>query len=366
MALHRFQLPPESRLLWQIVGLQHRVFVALCNPTLARGDIDTDWLRGVWPQQDPGWVYRFSLGGNESPLLPLRIIARAPLGTRQFILEQFRQQIRVRRIFDSGGAAFRQLPSIKEPGGKIAQAVQEFCKCCYDRLGHNTQRNWQGYVFTAPLNISKSTYKIACSTANAQRLTVCPYCDGQNNDAELDHYYPQSRFPFLSCLPQNLVPVCSSCNDAYVAKGDDAPLTAGPPQSTDDWLHPLFRPASDAAYIEIAGPPTAANVELRSPDPAELRRLQNHFDLIKTLGQRWRTAVVNYWNLIPGRVRLGATEGRPQLRVIASELATYENERGREPHSMVRAAVCRAIQNNRAGYQLEIDNPNPPKLVPAV
>ena len=365
MALHRFQLPPESRLLWQIVGLQHRVFIALCNPALVRDDIDAAWLRGIWPNQDPEWVRRFTLGGQESPLLPLRVIARAPVGTRTFILQQFRQQIRVRQIFDAGGAAFRELPAITESGGRIAQAVREFCNRCYDRLGHDTTRNWPGYAFAAPANISKFTYKTACLTANALRLAVCPYCDGQNNDAELDHYFPQSKFPFFSCLPLNLVPICSSCNDATVAKGDDVPLTAGPPKSTADWLHPVFRPASAAAYIEIAGPPTAANVELRSPDPVEQDRLQNHFNLIKTLGRRWRTEIVNYWNLVPGRVQRGTQAGKLPLAVVASALADHVAERGRDPHTMVKAAVCRAVQNNRAGYQVEMTDSNPPRLTPS-
>lgn len=161
------------------------------------------------------------------------------------------------------------------------------------------------------------------------------------------------------------MPICSSCNDVAVAKGNDAPLTAGPPPSTAEWLHPIFRPASDAVFIEIVGPPTQAYVELRSPDPAEQQRLQNHFNLIKTLGQRWRTEVVNYWNLLPGRIRLGSTEAKTPVQVIASALVCHVAERGGDPHTMVRAAVCRAIQSNRAGYQLEIDDPNPPRLMPA-
>lgn len=152
-------------------------------------------------------------------------------------------------------------------------------------------------------------------------------------------------------------------NDAW--KGNDAPIAPGPPSSTDSWLHPLFRPATEASFIEIAGPPTGASAELRSPDPAEQQRLQNHFDLIKTLGRRWQMEVINYWNLLPSRVKKGGTEGKTALQVVASALTSHADERGRDANSMIRAAVCRAIQSDRAGYRLEIEDSNPPRLIPA-
>jgi hypothetical protein len=166
-------------------------------------------------------------------------------------------------------------------------------------------------------------------------------------------------------LPLNLVPICSSCNDAAEAKGNDAPLTVGQPSSTDAWLHPVFRPASREAFIEITGPPTRADLNLHSPDPNEQLRLQNHFNLIKTLGRRWMLEVITYWNLIPDRVKQGEEEKKTPLQVIAAELKSHEAARGRDAHSMIRASVCRAIQSNRAGYQFEIENSNPPRLVPA-
>lgn len=51
-------------------------------------------------------------------------------------------------------------------------------------------------------------------------IKTCPYCNAQflltNKDKklrfQLDHYYPQSRFPYLSLSFYNLVPSCSSCN----------------------------------------------------------------------------------------------------------------------------------------------------------
>lgn len=39
----------------------------------------------------------------------------------------------------------------------------------------------------------------------------CSYC-GINEDAELDHYLPKSKFPYLCLYPMNLVPICGVCN----------------------------------------------------------------------------------------------------------------------------------------------------------
>lgn len=58
-------------------------------------------------------------------------------------------------------------------------------------------------------------------------VKVCPYCnrqfinmvDGRRTiKAELDHFYPKSRYPYLALSFYNLIPSCSVCNHA---KGED-------------------------------------------------------------------------------------------------------------------------------------------------
>ena len=52
-------------------------------------------------------------------------------------------------------------------------------------------------------------------------LYICPYCNrntiysinnGKKRTSELDHYYPQSKYPFLALSFYNLVPSCKVCN----------------------------------------------------------------------------------------------------------------------------------------------------------
>lgn len=68
---------------------------------------------------------------------------------------------------------------------------------------------------------------------NALLLTVCPYCNRQyiysyekdsvsKNTAEMDHFYPQSSYPHLSCSLYNLIPSCKVCNRIKLSTNPDA------------------------------------------------------------------------------------------------------------------------------------------------
>lgn len=77
----------------------------------------------------------------------------------------------------------------------------------YD-LFTNSYTGWGAYALTKALNVS-----------------VCPYCnrnyihtietESGKTRAELDHYYPKSRFPFLALSIYNLVPSCHICNSSF-------------------------------------------------------------------------------------------------------------------------------------------------------
>ncbi|TDA68076.1 MAG: HNH endonuclease [Chloroflexi bacterium] len=63
-------------------------------------------------------------------------------------------------------------------------------------------------------------------------LFICAVCDGSAYSTKtvkhiytsVDHFFPRSIYPHLSCHPLNLIPICSSCN-SYI-KGDIDPLTS--------------------------------------------------------------------------------------------------------------------------------------------
>lgn len=62
--------------------------------------------------------------------------------------------------------------------------------------------------------------KILCETI---KVNVCPYCNREyvftythcnkkKTLAEMDHFFPESKFPYLSCSLYNLIPSCHNCN----------------------------------------------------------------------------------------------------------------------------------------------------------
>ena len=62
---------------------------------------------------------------------------------------------------------------------------------------------WGAYAFIQALNID-----------------VCPYCNRQyiftihkgNGRPQIDHFYPQEEYPYLSCSLYNFIPSCAQCN----------------------------------------------------------------------------------------------------------------------------------------------------------
>ncbi|WP_027624494.1 hypothetical protein [Clostridium lundense] len=74
----------------------------------------------------------------------------------------------------------------------------------------------------------------ALDLVNTLEMNVCPYCNRNfisntklvdekgieyiKRTAQLDHYYPESEYPFLAISFYNLIPVCPSCNKVKLAE----------------------------------------------------------------------------------------------------------------------------------------------------
>lgn len=52
----------------------------------------------------------------------------------------------------------------------------------------------------------------------AAKYGHCPICDAKNIELQLDHYLPKSNYPSLCVNPNNLIPICGSCNGIKNAK----------------------------------------------------------------------------------------------------------------------------------------------------
>ncbi len=357
MALHPVRLPKSALHLFRIVVLQKKLLKALADPALDADAVNTAWVQNVWSSLDAEWVRRFCLGGQEGRI---KSIALATVTARQTLYEEFCRQHKVRAMLDAGGN-FQDLIALPEFNAQLAGIVREFFGQCYKLLSH--KRRWTGYELGCNRTISNRIYKDDFCTEYPTK-TVCPYCDGEIGTPELDHYLCKSHFPLVACSPWNLVPVCSSCNNGVTAKGNRLAITPEPPRSTDDWLHPFFRPASHKVHIRLNGTPQNLIPQLYSPDAGEQTRLSNHTTLIQSLPKRWTKIAAARFDVLVQVVNKRRKENPtvPFKSFIRMYLEEHLESRGRAASSMIHAAVCQAVLDRRPEYMEEFSKPNPPVL----
>lgn len=61
-------------------------------------------------------------------------------------------------------------------------------------------------------NKQYDVYRFYKGIRNSQKS--CPYCNiFSHRITQVDHYLPKSKFPSLAISPENLVPICTDCND---------------------------------------------------------------------------------------------------------------------------------------------------------
>lgn len=365
MALHPLKLPKSAAYLFRIVALQKRLLKALADPALDANVVDTGWVQNIWRRLEDEWVRKFCLGGQEARV---RAIANATPVARQALYDEFCQQNKVPCLLAAGGN-FRDLRALPDFDAALADKVTEFFKECYALLGQASRT--QGYSLPGGRALTKRLYNENFRESYPTKL-VCPYCDGEIGTAELDHYYSKTHFPLLSCSPWNLVPICKSCNDTTIAKGNRLALTPGPPRSTNDWLHPFACPASEDAQIRLTGNPRQAVPQLHSPRGGEQPKLDNHMWLMdrldettpfRYLSKRWTNAAAAHFDNLVCEVNRKVNAANPVDTLVRTKLDDHRATRGREASSMVHAAVCQAVLDLRPEYLEEFTTPNAPLLV---
>ena len=93
-----------------------------------------------------------------------------------------------------------------------------------DATWYNKNKFWYDVFLLKNNNMD---WNIKCFCEKLQ-IDVCPYCNRQyiytyeknllkRNTAEIDHFRPKSKYPYLSCSLFNLVPACHTCNSVKLA-----------------------------------------------------------------------------------------------------------------------------------------------------
>lgn len=109
----------------------------------------------------------------------------------------------------------------KEKIEKADKIEKAFCYNLFCKT-HATEEKWDAYKFCRGLNID------VCPYCNRQYIfTVMEHRDNMQEDnkecvvrPEIDHYYPKSIYPYLSCNLFNFIPSCPTCNHTKSDKED--------------------------------------------------------------------------------------------------------------------------------------------------
>lgn len=123
--------------------------------------------------------------------------------------------------------------------GHFTESVKDFYSKIYTIFNYDAlieaKEPWGAYKLTYELNV-----------------TVCPYCnrnyintsynDHGKTRPELDHFFPKSKYPFLSISIYNLIPSCHICNSSLKGAKDFY---------LEPHLHPFIEGKSDDFQFEI-------------------------------------------------------------------------------------------------------------------
>lgn len=334
---------------------------ALAIPGLEAWEIVEQWIAALWPSVPDEWTTRFCRRDNFLGSVQ-EYVERTPDAVRLEIYAAFVRENRVARILAAGGD-FRGLETWRAAHRNSYDSVAHILLSFYGAIyrGNTGTNPWPGYQFKhkgAIVLFSRVSYLDDFRRANP-KVTVCPYCDGEMDLAQLDHFYPESKWQFFCCSPFNLIPICFTCNSPS-CKHMKVPLDSGPPNSAANWLHPYLRTGAKRFSIQLVGNSPDPVPELRAFVATEQRQFDNAASLVD-LRRRWQTRLRSVFADLKSHIRREVREAARQNRTPESLDATLleigidaDENAGTIPSALLRRAVCEAAIFGRADYRAEL------------
>lgn len=282
-----------NRLTW-VVQFQGHLIHALCDQACCSDQIqDEQWMVDLSIRLglgiDSGWIKKFCEWTHEKARLidRLRHIADLDPAAKSLIQAAFDHDIQIDQAYSDdpnhihnpiGLSNLAHLPDVKE-------VIHRFFESFYDPAlyrGYTIPEDGQQVQF------NREGYLDKFREANSDIL-VCPMCDGDLGSPKVDHFLPKAQYPYLSCHPKNLVPICDDCNGPN-GKFQKLPISPDAVNHTFDWLHPYLRTANNAYKVVFLSEPEGLTPVLRNDDAQINTRLDTFSDLVN-LRSRWRNAL---------------------------------------------------------------------------
>ncbi len=250
--LHQINLPGYATILNDFVHFQQKLLEFACTP--AQSDpLTREKLKQVFPGDFGDWLWAKLWKGIPPQigqyLQRLTNFIEDHPTKRDIILAAFAHDIDFYDHLEDPTFQF----SYSNFDRDIQNVVKPLMVACYDLLSEGFPYSVQG----TEQHLSRRDVATIFWKQNQDILKVCPSCDGQPPRvtservySDVDHFFPKSRYPFLSIHPYNLVPICTDCNRYF--KGDADPIANHQNESLLDIFHPYGRPAIKSITIQTS------------------------------------------------------------------------------------------------------------------
>jgi hypothetical protein len=236
--------------LLRLVDVQRRMLAFACDPACAIPPGEAQVRAHFGEAADWVWERLWSYGkpaSGPSALQDLLAAAAAHVRTQpglgKKVMEAFEHDYTFFQCTDDAKYAF----AFWGLDDGTAEVMGELSRRFYELLSSGVPGGVHGGAATLNLR----SFKDAFWTANAE-LHACPACDRDKPDegsrgdmSDADHFFPISRYPFLSIHPRNLVPVCPECNQRAKKDRDPIPDRANAP------MRGTFHPYAMAAREHV-------------------------------------------------------------------------------------------------------------------
>jgi hypothetical protein len=349
--LHKINFPETCRPFFEwIVELQRQLITRLCQEPVGDVDeIDEDWLFERVSQHlevDREWFGRFCNWTHKKQTFLDRAHSISGFSDeiKARLLADFENDQTFEDLFDPDVhdthnlAGLTPLNALDPLAPEIIHHFFEgfYSTAFYPSYGYKISIN--GHLTT----FNRTEFVQEFSDANPD-VCVCPMCDGDLGNPKVDHFYPKAIYPYLSCHPMNLVPVCDDCNGPG-GKHETPPLSLDAIGfQTDDWFHPYLRSAHSTYAICFQQKGEGTTPVLACEDEQTQTRLDNMSSLLK-LNNRWRGALslktrIAQRHIKRARKKLGRSLTEAELCDKLTEWGeSAEDEIGFESFALIKAA----------------------------
>lgn len=358
--LHPVPETRQRKYLQLACWLQRRLIRALCLLP-AGSSVDLNWLYGIWADVDREWVKSF-WGNNDGPRSKaMNVVASASRSVKRSLWRSTVQQTRIRRIYKHGNTTRIEVLDWNVPKKRKASVTtDELVRDAFSTLMrefYDTALRKIGFT----LRVGRISYDSLLQTGMADS-GVCPLCDGKLDPRNrvIDHFFPQESFPALTCFPENLIPICDTCNGprAKLAKPPFTP-TATCEVDVSEWFHPRWRTAERELMVRVARNGNQLEMTIVATNAFFVPHIKNFIQLTKvqtTWADRLRAAVRQEQDDVESELRRAKRRGTAiDQNVVYDTLIDkrdyYEKYIGKEEYAYRKRGVYDFMSNDKACIQ---------------